>query len=843
VDFVFLIKTKSFDFIASEIFDTFLRYLENKVHSMKRFLFLVSLLHQIVFAQTQTVKGKIIDKNDQNILPFVNITLKNTKKGTNSDEFGHFTIKTKSFNDTLIFSFMGYESKQLSVNEILENEGTVTLKQQNKDLNEVVVRPKENPAWEIIRRVLQNKDQNDPEKLDTYQCNSYSKIDISIDSIRVVYKKDSNKINNRKSTTFYVQENYAKIIYKKPAKKKETIIASISNWPVTYTFLANTFPLDINPFGFYHDLFNFTLLKRFYVNPLNTQTFKQYDFELKDTLIHEADSTFIIAYKPYYSKNFEGLTGTLQINSDGYALENIIAKPADTLQYTTFQINQQYAKVANQWFPFKSEITILGNYDRKKLTSYGTLKILNIYHDVAINKPIENKLFDESNREMLPNATKITNEHFKKYRLDSLNKREIAAYQLFHRSKKTEDLLKLDSIVNPYLMGAMAGAIEIGKVDLLSDYLIQFNNSYERVRIGIGLQNNQRLKPKFRIMGAVGYGIFDQKPKYQVLISWHITPDRYNKLSIYYENDYKTPANTRFLQPNFYNEEIVSIPYSIKDSIPIRIDKFRKYGISLHFKPIPYTWWRISFENDLRVPQYNYQFNESKTFQTTELKLDIRFAYKEILNRIGRLENIINRWYPIITLQFTKGLPTFNGNYNYWKASANMEYQIRFKKIGFTFINLNGGYTDGKIPYPFLFGALGGRGTLSLGSNSNSNSFKTLPYGAYLSDKYISLTVKHNFGRTLIRPRNKYFQPSISIFHNLIYGDLKNPQEHQFINFSTFNKGYFEAGIEVKDLVRFPIKRIFIGTGLGLAYHYGQSSSTIIRDNFRVYWLGILPSF
>ena len=73
-----------------------------------------------------------------------------------------------------------------------------------------------------------------------------------------------------------------------------------------------------------------------------------------------------------------------------------------------------------------------------------------------------------------------------------------------------------------------------------------------------------------------------------------------------------------------------------------------------------------------------------------------------------------------------------------------MEYQIRFKKIGFTLVNLNGGYADGKIPYPFLFGATGGRGTLSLSANSSSNSFKTLPYGAYLSDKFVSLTINRN---------------------------------------------------------------------------------------------------
>jgi len=166
---------------------------------------------------------------------------------------------------------------------------------------------------------------------------------------------------------------------------------------------------------------------------------------------------------------------------------------------------------------------------------------------VLINQGIDKKLFDESNREMLTNATQISAAEFEKYRVDSLSKREKSAYELFQRSKKTESLLKLDSIANPYLMGMMAGVVEMGKVDVLTDYLLQLNNSYERIRIGVGLQNNQRLKPKFRIMGAAGYGLYDKQFKYQGILSWHITPDRYNRLSLYYKDDYATPASTSFL--------------------------------------------------------------------------------------------------------------------------------------------------------------------------------------------------------------------------------------------------------------------------------------------------------
>jgi len=327
---------------------------------MFRLLLTILLLPSLINAQGFLINGKVFDETEQNLLPFVSIRLKNTPKGTQSNASGEYSIKV-ALKDTLVFSFVGYATKQFSASEILQNGGLIFLKSKNKDLNEVVVRPEENPAWEIIRRTLKNKERNSPDKLDTYQCNSYTKIVLSIDSLKVVFKKDTTKVTKKKSSTFYIQENSSNIIYKKPSSKKETIIASIGNWTVTYTYIVNTIPLDVNPFGFYNELFNFTLLKRFYVNPLNNNTFKQYDFEIKDTLINETDSTFVIAFKPYKSKNFEGLAGTLQINSDGYALENLSVKPADTLQFSSFVLNQTYHRVTGKWFPLKSEINILGN--------------------------------------------------------------------------------------------------------------------------------------------------------------------------------------------------------------------------------------------------------------------------------------------------------------------------------------------------------------------------------------------------------------------------------------------------------------------------------------------------
>ncbi|MFD1140272.1 SusC/RagA family TonB-linked outer membrane protein [Larkinella insperata] len=86
--------------------------------------------------QARSVKGKVADERNEG-LPGVSIVLKGTNTGTTTDASGQYTLNVPNDQAVLVFSFLGYESQELSVgNQSLLD---VTLKGDSKTLNEVVV--------------------------------------------------------------------------------------------------------------------------------------------------------------------------------------------------------------------------------------------------------------------------------------------------------------------------------------------------------------------------------------------------------------------------------------------------------------------------------------------------------------------------------------------------------------------------------------------------------------------------------------------------------------------------------------------------------------------------------
>lgn len=139
---------------------------------------LLSFLFVVVFftayAQS-TVTGIVINATTKEVLPFVNIRVLGTTVGTTSNVEGHFQISIQS-RDTLVFSYVGFSKLRLGGNSFNTKNLVVELREKTTELNEVVVRPGENPAWKIIRRALDNRSKNDPENLSTFQYNCYNKL-------------------------------------------------------------------------------------------------------------------------------------------------------------------------------------------------------------------------------------------------------------------------------------------------------------------------------------------------------------------------------------------------------------------------------------------------------------------------------------------------------------------------------------------------------------------------------------------------------------------------------------------------------------------------------------------
>jgi hypothetical protein len=100
---------------------------------------LLTILSSICHGQTDFVKGFVVDAETGAALPFANIIVSQRPTGTTSDKNGEFIIKSDNFvkNDTLIISYIGYQSKKVCVKSV--NENTIPLSPQMLFLDEFTV--------------------------------------------------------------------------------------------------------------------------------------------------------------------------------------------------------------------------------------------------------------------------------------------------------------------------------------------------------------------------------------------------------------------------------------------------------------------------------------------------------------------------------------------------------------------------------------------------------------------------------------------------------------------------------------------------------------------------------
>ncbi len=88
------------------------------LQTASKLLFILPLLllwHSNGFAQ-HTVTGTVIDAEDQEPLAGVNIIIRGTTQGTSTNQDGAYEINVPSESDTLMVSFVGYETRTIPIN-------------------------------------------------------------------------------------------------------------------------------------------------------------------------------------------------------------------------------------------------------------------------------------------------------------------------------------------------------------------------------------------------------------------------------------------------------------------------------------------------------------------------------------------------------------------------------------------------------------------------------------------------------------------------------------------------------------------------------------------------------
>ena len=157
----------------------------------KLFATLVLLLTFTLNVLGQKITGVILDASTGDSLSLAGVTYKDRKVSTIADLDGKFTI-ARINGSTLSFSCMGYKEEKVNITKATPSKLTIKLKPDTKELSEVVVKAerkryvrKDNPAVELMKRVIEAKKESRLENHDYFMYNKYQKLSMSLNDYKV----------------------------------------------------------------------------------------------------------------------------------------------------------------------------------------------------------------------------------------------------------------------------------------------------------------------------------------------------------------------------------------------------------------------------------------------------------------------------------------------------------------------------------------------------------------------------------------------------------------------------------------------------------------------------------
>ena len=203
-------------------------------------------------AQT-TVNGVVTDAENKQPLPFVTISFTGTNIGATTDSAGKFTISSVKLYKQLKVSVLGYKSAFLSIVPGREQFIKVKLYPLARQLNEVLIkagkkmryRNKDNPAVELIRKVIENKEKNSPQNYDYVEYREYDKMEVSLSNLPdkiseskffrkykfILDSRDSTTVPGKSLLPIFLDEKLSQYYYRKNPKgeKKVTLGEKVVN--------------------------------------------------------------------------------------------------------------------------------------------------------------------------------------------------------------------------------------------------------------------------------------------------------------------------------------------------------------------------------------------------------------------------------------------------------------------------------------------------------------------------------------------------------------------------------------------------------------------------------------
>jgi hypothetical protein len=785
---------------------------------------LLSLLcHVSAVGQEATkVMGVVRDATTGEPIPFVNVYFKGTNVGATTDFEGHYSLEARRASDTVIASMVGYSTERKAIQRNHFQVVDFSLPRNNFELPEVIILPGENPAEVLLRKIIANKDKNDPDKIDTYQCEVYTKMQFDANNIsdKIMKRKvlepfkfvfehmDTSTVNGKAYLPVMLSESFSNMYYRKsPRARKELITASqisgIDNSSLAQ--FAGNLAQNVNIYDNYIDLF-----QKNFPSPISSLGLLYYRYYLVDSLTIDGKWCYNVMFKPRRKQEY-AFSGNFWVHDTSFAIRKVemrVVNDANMNFINDLVISQEFEKVDNEhWMLSRDHMVADFNIvEDAKVTMgfYGTRTA--IFRKFRFDPVRDEKIFSTPNNIIIrDNALRRDKDYWNHSRPEELTYREASVYRLADTLKKMPIFNTYLDIVETVFTGYyVKGNFEWGPY--ASTYSF---NALEGNRIRVGGRTSNAFSTRVMFNGYTAYGTKDRELKYKAGLMYMIrkSPDRVFSASYKHDMEQLGIGDQAFREDFFFNSLFRRNP---QDKLSMVEDLRWSYKHE----------WFTGFSNSLGMNNrklftlgqegINLYDPESDTYiprkkvTTTEVTLDMHYGYHEkvLAGEFERL--VVSSPYPVLDMQYAYGIPgLMNSEFEYHRATVKVTQWFSWMTAGWSKYSVEAGKIWGRVPFP-LMKIYSGNETFW----HDETAFNLMNYYEFVGDEYAHFLITHHFeGFFLNRipAIRKLKWREVAQFRGAVgHTSLTNLQYNQLpAGTYPLGKPYFEAGIGIENILRF----------------------------------------
>ena len=786
-----------------------------KTKYIKSFL-LFLLLGCCISVSAQNIQGVVTDSLTNEPIPYLSVFYEGKGVGSITDNDGNYKVETRKGWNKLTFSAVGYVTKVVNIIPGVTKNLNVRMRPDDIMLDEVVVKPKRekysrknNPAVELMKKVIAHKKNNKLSENDYYQYNKYQKITMSLNDVtpemlekgmykKMPFLKDQIELceeTNKFILPISVDETASQKIYRKHPKSEKTIIKGMSSTGVNELFatgdmlstvLKDVFT-DVNIYD--NDI---RLLQYPFISPISSSdAISFYKFYIMDTTFVDKDKCFHLTFVPNNSQDF-GFTGHLYVLADSsYTVKKCtmnLPKKSGVNFVDNMDIIQEFEQLPNGEWVLKTDDMIVEMTLMKIMQGF-QIRRTTRYSDYAFDE-LPQQLFKRKGAEIKEADAMMRGDDFwNQYRPVPLTQTESSMDMLVKRLEQMPGFKYVIFVLKAFI----ENFVETGtkehpsKVDIGPVNTMISNNYIDGLRLRMSAQTTANLNPHLFFKGYYAYGFKDHRSKYMGEVEYSFNKKEYlprefpkNSITFSYQYDVMSPTD-KFLKTDKDNV-FVSFKTSTVDqmsyvrNIALKYENETQFGLK--------TTVEVKHSTDEPTGGLAYITNDDQKtlvpeIQPMEASLAFRYAPGETFVNTKQRRITVSFDATVYTLSHTAGFKgVLGGEYNYNLTEIGLYKRFWFSSWGKIDMFVKGGAQWNKVPFPLLI-----MPAANLSYILQRETFNLINNMEFLNDRYASLDVSWDLNGKIFNriPLLKKLKWREAIGFKMLYGhltDKNNPMKH-----------------------------------------------------------------